>query len=331
MKKSFILLILFIVVLTSCSSSNEDFIFNTIQKETYISSGDFIVLNYSMGYKMMDKGSGEVFEYIRNPFLKSLEDNSIVSLCVYTDKIYYMERYGSNGSWTIKEITIDDFSTKTIYDCNLEKTTFFLGLDNVQYDTDIYLSSSINNFFVTKHYIFLKWSLDGIYQYNRYTDTGKTIIKDLGNYFCSDGSYIYYVSNDLKLKSYNVYTEEEKILIDDVAVSDILLRENGIIFFSSYSEGYNFYKFQSGNLIAYPIHVSTFSVDENSVYYIGSNNKIYKFDFESRCDELWCDISALRIAAIDDYDYIYCLRQNENMQYEDCLINKQDNELHVIK
>lgn len=241
-----------------------------------------------------------------------------------------MERYGSNGSWIIKEISTEDFSTKTIYDCNLESTTNFLGLDNVQYDTDIYLSSSVSDFFVTEHYIFLKWSLDGIYQYNRYTDTGKTIIKDLGNYFCSDGSYIYYVSKDLKLKSYNVHTEEEIILVDDIAVSDILLQRNGSIFFSSYSEGNNFYKLQSGKLSLYPIHVSAFGVDEKSVYYIGSDNKIYKYDFDTEQDELWCDIIAMRITAIENYNSIYCLRQNENMQYEDCLINKLDKKIYIL-
>lgn len=322
MERKIVLLFIIIlpfVMLSACSPLEENnsnvMIYNSA-RYGWQSNGKYIL---DSNFMLHDRSTDECYNLISDPFAKG----NIGYASLQSEKAYYLEFYGKSGSWCIGEINLNDFGYSIIYDNNMESGWDFLGINFKTIDVEEIHRESVVGFFVTDKYIFMEWMLPGLMRYDRLTGQKKAVITDKGegNYF-SDGENIYYINDNLQLKSYSIKDEKESTLVDDMAIAEICLMRKGTISFKTYeTDENNLYIYENGKCESIGIKADLFTAYDDRIFFTDGEGGLYSL---KQGDEpiFICQKHFDTLLAINDNKYIFGSWRNENGECESGMIEK---------
>ena len=310
----------FCFLITSCSMEKGGYKYSSAIGN-WQSTKRYIVTDLTENYILHDKQTGEKFSLVRDPFAES--SVSYVSVC--GENAYYIENYGDEGSWRINEIDLESFSTTTIYERDKSESAF-LGLSYKQTDLNSFLYDIVSRCMVTDDCLFLELGLKGLLRVDRVTGQEKMVLRDISsNGFCSDGEKIYYITDEMRPKSYSIHTEEEKILTDNILVQKVCLMSEGLLVLQEYGGGL-FLLNTSDESEPHSLNVSAehFTADSENIFFTNADS-IYRVT-PDESPVLLCEGDFVEIDAMNDDEYLYFLRR-ENNNYVKGIINKYSGKL----
>lgn len=302
-----VLICAFCLCFTSCSKKTSEYKYSS-KKGNWQSSERYIVTDCSNDYLLYDKQTGETFPLVRDAFAQS----SVKYVNVCGEKVYYIESYGDNGSWRINMIDLDTFSTSTIFD-NDNSESVFLGLNYKQTNLDSFLKNVVSGCMVTDDYIFLETGLKGLLRINRVSGREKMVLRDMSsNGFCCDGENIYYITDEMRPKSYSIRSEEEKILTDDLLVRNLCLMSEGRLIFQEY--GGELYAFDTLDCKVRSLNVTAenFTANSENIFFTTSDG-IYKMKLDGK-PTLLCEGEFAEINALNDNEYIFFVENDDQIK-----------------
>jgi len=288
-----VLLLACIILCTSCASKtanknptiniSHNNVLNQNEKSYFYNDGKII--------KMVDKKSGEEIEIILDAFSSEIQDNTAFAC---TEKYFY---YLVSAPLTneIFRINLETFSQENIFSQNISDIDAFLGLTKRNISFGIY---NIKDIFVVNDNLYLTDS-EGVnlYCYNIQSKEMKTIISD-GNYNVNISiidEKIYYLNSMLQIKCYDIKTQENK-LVSDQLFNALYIYEDTILV--SNSTGiYTLNSTDGTTKKISDISSNNIAFDGENVFYKDKNYNLYLLNTQGE-KQLLCSESVL------DYDII---------------------------
>lgn len=303
---------------SGCSENKRDYRYSS-SVGNWQSSERYIITSLAEDYMVYDKITGEEHTLVTDPFA----DGSVRYVNVCDDSAYYIEYYGNDGSWRINEIDLETFSTTNIYDRDNSESVF-LGLSYKQTNLNSFLSNSVYLCMVTDKYIFLETGLNGLVRVDRVSGIEKNILGDMsyGN-FCSDGEKIYYMTNEMRPKSYSILNESETILTDEILVEDMVLMSRGELVMREYDGDLYLCDTsdEGGTIKSLGVKADCFTASSGYIYFT-TDEGVYRMK-PDEMPVLIYEGDYIVIDAMNDEDYLYFLRQ-ESGKYIKGIINTKD-------
>lgn len=312
--KLFALFIGISVLLCGCENRGEEMQMFRLNGTELTDSAEY-VFSYSGNGTMTNKSTGEVTDFIRDPFydIRTDSDKTPITAPIYAkgSSAYFL---CDNGiSIVIKERDLADMSDRIIYQSTGDERDYFLGLGHSYASTHDYI---ISGFFLNDSFIFFVTDR-GITQIDRLTSRSSEIVTDprIENVIF-DGTDIYYITSDFTLVKYISHSGETEQVISD-KISDCVIIGN-TIYYSSIQDGRKLYMCrmdgtEKEKLSDYPIKSMT--TDGEYIYYIASeelSGSVYRTTADGTATELFYSGNAYFVYAFAGYKNVVVYIHDES-------------------